>query len=244
VTDTSEDKDGHYRSLFLSSNPSDTQSQAFSHILPSLPHPTSLSSILSDLRTNITKFLDLYKSNPAVHVKPMLGEVGLDRSFRIPFIAYDPALPVPPEASENAAHPRFTPFYVPVEHQLAILKAQLALAVELGVNVSLHSVKAQQATVALLDDMQSTHGESWSAISVDMHSCGVSAETWCDIEVCFLLLLTYYLNTDRREYMMLVEAAFKCILFPLHWDQSPLLKLRKAHCSRLAHPNSGRERLP
>lgn len=183
VTDTPEAKDNHYRSLFLSSNPSETHLQAFSHLLPSLPHPSPLSAIISEIRSNIVTFLDLHRASPTTLSKPMLGEVGLDRSFRIPFVAYDPSLPTPPEASSDPARPRLTPFHVPIEHQLAILKAQLAVAVELRVNVSLHSVKVQQATGALFDEMKKTYGDKWHAISVDMHSCGVSAETWCDIEV-------------------------------------------------------------
>lgn len=120
----------------------------------------------------------------------MLGEVGLDRSFRIPFAAYDPSLPEPLEAEgSDTTRPRLTPFHVPVEHQLAILEAQIGLAVELGLNVSLHSVKSQAQTLQLFARLHDKHGERFDAISVDMHSCGVSVETWLSIEVIYGLCM-------------------------------------------------------
>ena len=72
---------------------------------------------------------------------------------------------------------------MPLTHQVAVLEAQLALAVELRRNVSMHSVKAQQATLDLLARMKARHGCAWESISVDMHSCGLSAQTWAAIEV-------------------------------------------------------------
>lgn len=101
----------------------------------------------------------------------MVGEVGLDRAFRVPVDYY--------------ASPRvLTSFSIPLEHQLTLLEAQLELAVELGRNVSIHSVKAQQATTDLLAKMKKKHGaEIWNRISVDMHSCGLSPQTWRDLEV-------------------------------------------------------------
>ena len=104
----------------------------------------------------------------------MLGEVGLDRSFRV--------------ALDYAASPReLTPFTIPFEHQLVILEAQLDLAVELGRNVSLHSVKSHLETQELFARMVKMYGDKWNKISVDMHSCGLSPQMWHDIEVvlCF-----------------------------------------------------------
>jgi Tat protein secretion system quality control protein TatD with DNase activity len=101
----------------------------------------------------------------------MLGEVGLDRSFRVPF--------------DYLASPRqLTPFVIPLHHQLVILEAQLDLAVELGRNVSLHSVKSQLYTIELLQRMQQKYLDGWSRINIDMHSCGLSPDMWRDIEAC------------------------------------------------------------
>jgi Tat protein secretion system quality control protein TatD with DNase activity len=105
----------------------------------------------------------------------LLGEVGFDRASRIPK-AY-PSSPVV-----------LTPFVTPLQHQLAVLEAQLDLAVELGRSVSLHSVKAQMATKDLIERMKKRWGEKWEAISVDLHSCGLSAQMWKDIQVRFLII--------------------------------------------------------
>lgn len=101
----------------------------------------------------------------------MLGEVGLDRIFRVPFDYF-------------ASNRQLTPFTIPMKHQLAILEAQIDLAVELGRNVSFHSVKSQLATTDFLKKLRSKHGDQWSRINIDMHSCGLSPETWREIEAC------------------------------------------------------------
>jgi len=131
---------------------------AFERILPQLPEPILLSDVLSDLRQNFVKFPNA-----------MLGEVGLDRAFRIPW------------SSEGPKH--LSNFTVPLNHQLHILEAQLDLAVELQRNVSLHSVKCQQATLEFINRMANKHGERWDMISIDMHSCGLSAQMWKSLEV-------------------------------------------------------------
>lgn len=178
VPETPEAKEAHYRSLLLSKDESRANRlDAFAEALPVLPHPSPLAFILEDLRQNITRFIDLHNSEPSHRPKPMLGEVGLDRSFRIPI----EALREPPEA--KGGRPRLTPFNVPVEHQLAILEAQIGLAVEFGLNVSLHSVQAQAQTLELFARMNAKYGARFDAISVDMHSCGVSVETWLNLEV-------------------------------------------------------------
>ena len=100
----------------------------------------------------------------------MLGEVGLDRVFRVPL--------------DYFASPRhLTTFTIPLAHQMAILEAQIEVAVELGRNISVHSVKSQQATLELLGRMKKKFGEKWNRISVDMHSCGFNPQTWRDVEV-------------------------------------------------------------
>ncbi|KAF8078968.1 hypothetical protein FPV67DRAFT_1604300 [Lyophyllum atratum] len=131
-------KDDHYRNLFLQ------HLISLFHRYLTLP---PLFNVLSDLRRDLEAFPEA-----------MLGEVGLDRVFRIPF-------------DYNAEQRQLTPFVVPFDHQLAILEAQLDLAVELGRNVSFHSVKSQLATVDLLARMQAKHKDKWSRISIDLHSC-------------------------------------------------------------------------
>lgn len=157
----------------MDSSPKPNSVDAFEKLLAHLPEPILLADVLSELRGNLASSPDA-----------MLGEVGLDRVCRIPYAP--PA--ATPYASNAEAHDR-SPFTIPLAHQLAILEAQLDLAVELRRNVSLHSVKSQEATVTLLDKMKEKHKEKWTGISIDMHSCGVSVETLKDIQVCNSLLI-------------------------------------------------------
>ncbi|GLB35823.1 putative DNase family Scn1 [Lyophyllum shimeji] len=179
-------KDDHYRRLFLqAASPSSDHVAILEKLLPSLPEPTPLADILSDLRRNLEAFPEA-----------MLGEVGLDRVFRVPFDYY--------------AGPRqLTPFVVPLDHQLAILEAQLDLAAELGRNVSFHSVKSQLATVDLLARMQTKHRERWSHINIDLHSCGMSPQTWRDIEKRHpnvYLSLSTVINSRSPNHRALIAA--------------------------------------
>ena len=151
-------KRDHYQTLLLGTSESPDRLEAFEKLLPHLPEPCHLDYVVQELRDNLRSFPDA-----------MLGEVGLDRSFRVPI--------------DYLSSPReLTPFTIPLEHQLIVLEAQLDLAVELGRNVSLHSVKCQQATAALLNRMRSRHGQRWCAINIDFHSCGFSPEMWQSIE--------------------------------------------------------------
>jgi Tat protein secretion system quality control protein TatD with DNase activity len=134
--------------------------KALERLLPDLPEPILLSDVLITLRAHLTDFPNA-----------MLGEVGLDRSFRIPW-SPDPNI-----------QRKLSDFTVPLEHQIHILEAQLKVAVELKRNVSFHSVKAQQATLQLVDRMSKQHGEAWDMISIDIHSCGLSPEMWITLEV-------------------------------------------------------------
>lgn len=167
-TGTDVSKGDHYRSLFLDSpKPKEKTVSAFNALLPLLPDPIPLASVLDELRENLTEFPEA-----------MLGEVGLDRICRIPYLT--PSLP-PYNLHDG---PRaLSPFTIPVAHQVAILEAQLDLAVELRRNVSLHSVKSQEATVKLFDKMKEKHKDRWADISVDLHSCGLSVETLKIIQV-------------------------------------------------------------
>lgn len=137
----------------------------FNQLLPDFPQPILLSEILATLRTNLVDF-----------PHAMLGEVGIDRSFRIPFPQHN-----------IGERRKLSDFTVPSEHQIHILESQLQLAIELQRNVSMHSVKAQQTTLQLVDRMSKKYGDAWDMISVDMHSCGLSPEMWTALQVNELL---------------------------------------------------------
>ncbi len=160
LLDTPLPTEEHYRALF---SPSQTQEDAFQRILPSLPAPRPLLSIVNEVRENL-------QLSPTT----MLGEVGIDRAFRVRY----------PQIGEDGM--KLSPFTVPIEHQLAALEAQIGVAVELGRNISLHSVKASGATVELLKKMRSQHSLAWEKINVDLHSCTLSGEVWKTIEVSII----------------------------------------------------------
>ncbi|KAF9041837.1 Metallo-dependent hydrolase [Hymenopellis radicata] len=172
-------KEEHYRSLFP-----DGDADTLQQLLRSFPDPIPLDEVIAELRQNLEAFPNA-----------MLGEVGLDRAFRVPY--------------DYFASPRqLTPFVVPLNHQLAILEAQIDLAVDLRRNVSMHSVKAQMNTKDLLDTMKKKHGANWNRISVDLHSCGLSAQMWRDIEKkhnnTFLSLSTV-INSRSSNHIALIK---------------------------------------
>ncbi|KAG2155494.1 hypothetical protein DEU56DRAFT_310681 [Suillus clintonianus] len=177
-----ESKEAHYRRIFKDA---DEHPEAFQKLLEHAPEPVTLQTVLEDVRQNLMDF-------PSA----MLGEVGFDRAFRVSYDYFSS----PGELS---------PFTTPFEHQLAILEAQLDLAAELGRNISMHSVKSQMATVELLDRMADRHGERWMKISIDIHSCGLSPQTWLSIEKrhpnVFLSLSTV-INSRSPNHRALIAA--------------------------------------
>jgi len=161
----------HYRALFLpASAPPDAKLEAaFARLLPHLPPPIPLADVLADVRAHLAEF-------PSA----MLGEVGMDRVARVPFVS--PGAPNDADGG-NGNGRGLSPFLTPLEHQVAVVEAQLAIAVELRRNVSMHCVKVPAQTRALFDRMAAEHGDAWFAISIDLHSCKISPEAWREIGV-------------------------------------------------------------
>ncbi|KAJ6483894.1 TatD DNase family Scn1 [Mycena vulgaris] len=173
-------KSQHYWDLFIGrdAQPSSESSSAFAELLPLLPEPITLDEVILDLRRNF----EMFSSNTA-----LLGEVGLDRGFRVAF-------------DYHASPRRLSPFLIPLDHQLSILEAQIDLAVELGRSVSLHSVKCPLATVELLNKLKLKHGEHWENIRstnsplhprlhsdagprrIDIHSCSMNPQVWTSLQ--------------------------------------------------------------
>ncbi|EJD45653.1 TatD DNase family Scn1 [Auricularia subglabra TFB-10046 SS5] len=187
-------KDEHYRALLLPNfeDASPEKQAAFERLVALLPDPLPLADFLDLLRSRFTEF-------PSA----MLGEVGVDRIFRIPYADY--------VAGGEVGRERLSPFTVPIEHQLALLEAQLAVAVEFRRNVSLHSVRAPQITVDLLERMHRTHGDSWEAINVDLHSCTLSKDVLERImklhpNVYCSLSTAINVNGRSDNYLKLIEA--------------------------------------
>ena len=128
----------HYRSI-INPVPDD---EAF---LASLPEPRSLSGLLQEIRCNLERY-------PTA----LVGEIGLDRAFRIPGTQ-----PMEDHKQDSGITPgrregkRLSPFHVDMEHQRRILTVQLNLAGELQRAVSVHGVAAH----GIVHD---TLSQSWS----------------------------------------------------------------------------------
>ncbi|KAL4937197.1 hypothetical protein BDV06DRAFT_78475 [Aspergillus oleicola] len=116
--------------------------------ISSLPPPKSLSQLLSETRSRLQAF-------PHAPV----GEVGLDRAFRLP----QPWTPEEMDSRNGAMTPgsregrKLSPHQVRPEHQKAVLEAQLRLAGELQRPVSVHSVQAHGGVVEVFKNIWKGH---------------------------------------------------------------------------------------
>nr|KMM70540.1 TatD DNase family Scn1 [Coccidioides posadasii RMSCC 3488] len=134
---TDVDKHEHYKSVL-------TPSIQDNHLLDDLPTPRALSTFIQETKQHLLTY-----------PYALVGEIGLDRSFRLPNAWF-------PHEVENRDSSRtpgsregrtLSPYRVQLAHQKAILKAQLQLAGELQRPVSIHSVQAHGAVVEVIREL-------------------------------------------------------------------------------------------
>lgn len=154
-------KDEHYRKLFdvpvTDAGLNEATGKELDAIWDQLPDPISLSSVCDGIREHFERFPNA-----------LLGEVGIDRAFRIPRKAwnYDPHRPEP-----ELSAPKLTKLKTPQAHQLAVLRAQIEVALQYKRNISLHSVQAAGLTVDLLSSLRNSDVSAFGAVRVSLHSC-------------------------------------------------------------------------
>ena len=139
-------KEAHYLSLFFSpkSSPSSKDRVLLSALLPYLPEPVPFGPLVEQLRTDISS--SLHRGDLT-----MLGEVGIDGQARMRWPVAARALYEELYAAERGKRDgdddeldwrRLTPFKTSMQHQKRIFELQVQVAIELGVNASVHSVAA------------------------------------------------------------------------------------------------------
>ncbi|ROW05592.1 hypothetical protein VSDG_00164 [Cytospora chrysosperma] len=137
-SDLDSEKVRHYNAV-LSPSPLAKDDKDF---VAQLPTPQPLSHFLSQTR----KYLE-------AHPHALVGEIGIDKAFRLPshgVFQGDPEKGMTPGRRNGES---LSPYRVNADHQVRIFKAQLNLAGEIGRPVSIHGV---QAPGVLYDALKST----------------------------------------------------------------------------------------
>ncbi|KAK7204760.1 hypothetical protein BZA70DRAFT_183910 [Myxozyma melibiosi] len=139
----------HYRAILFPEPPEE--------FLDLLPDPVSLESFITQLTTNVKR-----------HPHALIGEVGIDRSFRLPksgkqisFVESDSSSSSSDDDAKSEASSCcgeadqriLSPFRVTLEHQKEVLLAQLGVAAKFERPVSVHGVQAHGVLFQIFSEL-------------------------------------------------------------------------------------------
>lgn len=171
-------KEAHYTSLFPTSSSSsastnssrDSPPLSISYLVPHLPPVISIETFLVQLEKDLSSYPNSF-----------VGEIGLDKSFKLPhptslLETHPPTTTTSPPLSKNSQ------FQTPIQHQLKLVELQIDLAIKLQKNVSFHSVKSSSETLEFLNDCKKNKPGFSREVYVCLHSFGGSSETCKQIQ--------------------------------------------------------------
>ncbi|KAF9929807.1 hypothetical protein FBU30_001181 [Linnemannia zychae] len=127
LPNTDDARFSHYKAVL--SLPASASESYLADLAKRLPEPRALEPALKELRRQLE-----------AHPHAVLGEIGLDRTARVPEPSFIPSQ----EGAEESSAPqkRITLALTSIQHQLDVVREQLKLAAELNRPVSLHCVQA------------------------------------------------------------------------------------------------------
>jgi Tat protein secretion system quality control protein TatD with DNase activity len=138
-------KSQHYRNVLTGTMGTEDEDTTFFKTLPS---PKPLSTLLSETKTRLL-----------AHPNALVGEIGLDKAFRLPMPWQKDELDSRNEGLTPGSREgrKLSPYRVIIAHQKALLKAQLELAGELRRAVSVHSVQGHGVVLECFQELWKGH---------------------------------------------------------------------------------------
>lgn len=140
-----------------SAPPAERKAKHYSAVLSPVPDGDFIASLPDPLP--LSKFVDETRRRVLDAGVALIGEVGLDKAFRLPW----PWSPAEQSQRDERLTPggregrTLSPHHVRMAHQVQVLKAQLRLAGELGVAASIHGVQAHGVLFAALESLWKGH---------------------------------------------------------------------------------------
>ncbi|KAH9818396.1 TatD family [Melampsora americana] len=227
--------------ICFTTDPSENESDQLPLILEKDQDQSIIKSHLSN-PIELNEFLNELKDRLVSIPDSMLGEVGLDKSFKV-------HIPIPIQNSNQNQNQnqkdqtKLIKSKVKVEHQIKVLEAQLDLAISLRKPISLHGVKAIEEMIQVFNRLKERHSAS-SHIKINWHSPYISNEsfkslikTHSDFLFFSYSIRLYQTEIELKRLIELIELTpNEKILIETDWELEPnlmdenLLKIFKLVC--------------